>query len=323
MIEVRELTKRFGRTVAVDRLSFRVGSGEVVGFLGPNGAGKTTTMRILAGCLPASGGEAAVAGADVFRDSLAVRQRIGYLPENVPMYTDLRVTEYLRYRGRLKGLRSKSLTRRVNAVSEQCGLLSERNTIIRRLSKGFRQRVGLADALLHEPPVLLLDEPTIGLDPNQIRHIRTLIASLAQQHTVLISTHILQEVELMCSRVLILDRGRIAASDTPEGLRAALLGRRRVVAEVRGSRRAVIDAIEQLPGVLEVHCEPAGEWSRLTCTCKDDADIREALFEAAARNKWGLRELMLEQRRLEDVFAALTLDPAPPTAPGEEDASHA
>ena len=328
MIEVRELTKRFGRHVAVDRLTFRIEAGEVVGFLGPNGAGKTTTMRLLAGCLPASAGEATVAGADIFRDSLGVRERIGYLPEHVPMYTDLRVREYLTYRGRLKGLRGRRLRERIAAVAAQCGVTAELDAMIGRLSKGYRQRVGLADALLHEPPVLLLDEPTIGLDPNQILHIRALIASLANRHTVLISTHILQEVELMCSRVLILDRGRIVAADTPAGLRTALQGGRRVTAELRGSRRALIEAVEQLPGVVEVQCEPMGEWSRLVCTCRDDVDMRESIFEAAARNQWGLRELTVEQRRLEEVFAALTerVEPAPPPVEpvaSEPEAAHA
>jgi len=326
MIEARALTKRFGRHLAVDQLTFSIGAGEVVGFLGPNGAGKTTTMRLLAGCLPATSGEATVAGADVARDSLGVRERIGYLPEQVPLCSDLRVREYLAYRGRLKGLRGRRLGKRMMAVCEQCGLTAERNAVIRRLSKGYRQRVGLADALLCEPPVLLLDEPTIGLDPNQILHIRALIAGLAGHHTVLVSTHILQEVEMMCSRVLILDQGRIVAADTPAGLRAALQGGRRVAVELRGSRRAIIDAVEGLPGVLDVVCEPMGEWSRLVCTCRDGADIREALFETAVRNQWGLRELTIEQRRLEEIFAALThsMEPsAPVAAPAETEATHA
>ena len=211
MIEVKNLTKRFGRVTAINGVSFKVAAGEIVGLLGPNGAGKTSTLRVLAGYLPATGGDVSIGGADVFTESLDVRSKVGYLPENVPLYMDMRIIEYLKFRGALKGLRGSRLRERVSVVLEQCGLTEERRALIGRLSKGFRQRVGLADCLLHEPECLILDEPTIGLDPNQIRHIRGLIRSLAHQHTVLISTHILPEVEMLCERVLIMNQGRIVA----------------------------------------------------------------------------------------------------------------
>ena len=306
MIEVKNLTKRFGRVTAINGLSFEVATGEIVGLLGPNGAGKTTTLRILACYLPATGGDVLVGGADVFGDSLAVRSKVGYLPENVPLYMDMRVTEYLRFRGALKGLRRAKLRERVNAVLEQCELTEQRHIVIGRLSKGFRQRVGLADCLLHEPECLILDEPTIGLDPNQIRHIRELIRGLARRHTVLISTHILNEVEMLCQRVLIMNEGRIVASDTPDALVGLMKGNDKVVVEVCGSRRAVLDAFEAIPGIESVVCEPMGEWSRLMCQSAKESDVRDGIFKAVCANNWQLRELSLERRNLEDVFVAIT-----------------
>lgn len=307
MIEVNNLTKRFGRVAAIDGVSFSVGDGEIVGLLGPNGAGKTTTLRILACYLPATGGEIRVGGADVFADAMEVRRRVGYLPEHVPLYPDMRVREYLRFRGALKGLRRRRLRERVRTVLEQCELTDQRRTVIGRLSKGFRQRVGLADCLLHEPECLILDEPTIGLDPNQIRHIRELIRGLARRHTVLISTHILPEVEMLCKRVLIMDKGQIVASDSPDALVANLKDQTHIVAEVRGSRRAVLKAVEVIPAVDRVICEPIGEWSRLLCQCKDADAARTAIFKTVSENaEWELRELRIERHNLEDVFVAIT-----------------
>jgi len=307
MIEVKNLTKRFGRVTAINGVSFEVGKGEIVGLLGPNGAGKTTTLRILACYLPATGGDVIVGGADVFSESLEVRSKVGYLPENVPLYMDMRVTEYLRFRGALKGLRGTRLRERMQVVLEQCELTEQRLTVIGRLSKGFRQRVGLADCLLHEPECLILDEPTIGLDPNQIRHIRGLIRGLAQQHTVLISSHILPEVEMLCERVLIMNAGRIVASDTPAALVGMMKGNVCVVAEVCGSRRAVLQACEAIPGVQSLTCEPMGEWSRLVCQCASGADdVRADIFKTVCENQWQLRELKEERRNLEDVFVAIT-----------------
>ena len=247
MIEVVNLTKRFAGRTAVSDISFTVGRGEIVGLLGPNGAGKSTTMRILSCFLPATSGTARVAGLDVFRDSQEVRRRIGYMPENNPLHPDMRVREYLKFRARLKGLRRKRSRERVDVVMEQCGLTDVSRRIIGQLSKGYRQRVGLADALVHEPELIILDEPTIGLDPQQIRSVRQLIKSLASSHTVLISTHILPEAEMTCNRMLIMFEGRILAADTPENLQKLMAGNSQVIAEIaaprgRTARMLVADA---------------------------------------------------------------------------------
>jgi ABC-2 type transport system ATP-binding protein len=306
MIRVEHLTKRFGPKTAVDDISFRVQRGEIVGFLGPNGAGKTTTMRMLSGFMPATGGRVEIAGYDVFRDSLEVRRRIGYLPEHVPLYPEMRVCEYLAYRGRLKGVRGGRLRKAVGEVLECCGLLDVRRTLIGRLSKGYRQRVGLADSLVHKPDLLLLDEPTIGLDPNQIRHIRHLIKGLGGAHTVMLSSHILPEIETICERVLIINRGRIVASDTPENLIGVLRGNVRVVAEMKGSGPVIKAALEQVPGVVRVTCSSRGDWNHFYCECERTADVRDAIFELAVARQWPLRELRMDQARLEDVFVAIT-----------------
>src|SRR5581483_8366050 len=218
MIEVENLTKRYAGHTAVSDISFTVGRGEIVGLLGPNGAGKSTTMRILSAYMPATSGTVRVAGRDVFTDSIEVRRRIGFMPENNPLHPDMRVREYLKFRARLKGLGRKRSNERVDVVMEQCGLTDVARKIIGQLSKGYRQRVGLADALVHEPELIILDEPTIGLDPHQIRSVRQLIKSLAGTHTVLISTHILPEAEMTCNRMLIMYKGKILAADTPENL---------------------------------------------------------------------------------------------------------
>src|SRR3984957_15596275 len=218
MIEVSNLTKRYAGRTAVNDISFTVARGEIVGLLGPNGAGKSTTMRGLSGFMPATGGTVRVSGLDVFHDSNEVRRRIGYMPENNPLYPEMRVREYLRFRARLKGLGWRRSRERVSTVMDQCGLADVSRRIIGQLSKGYKQRVGLADALVHEPDLIILDEPTIGLDPNQIRSVRKLIKSLAEKHTVLISTHILPEVELTCNRVLIMREGKILAADSPDNL---------------------------------------------------------------------------------------------------------
>ncbi len=313
MIRAQNLTRRYGRSLAVNNVSFTVERGEVVGFLGPNGAGKTTVLRMLSGFLPATCGEANVAGFDILTQSLEVRRRIGYLPENVPLYNDMRVEEYVRYRGQLKGVRGKKLRTRTATVLEQCGIADARRKIIGTLSKGYRQRLGLADSLIHEPPILLLDEPTIGLDPRQIRHIRDLIRNLSEQHTVLISSHVLPEVEKMCQRVLILHQGRIVASDTPANLSAHMTDGRRVVAEIQGDTEKIGAALGQIPGVARVACEAHGDWNRFVCHCRPNADIRPPLFELVSRNSWALRELAVEQKKLEDVFVALTQEQADPT----------
>ncbi len=305
MIEVKNLTKRFAGCRAVDDVSFTVGKGEVVGFLGPNGAGKSTTMRILACYLPASSGEAKVAGFDVFRHSLEVRRRIGYLPESTPLYPEMRVDEYLSYRAALKGVGSRRRRPRVNEVKELCGLTDVGRRIVGQLSKGYRQRVGMADALVHDPELIILDEPTIGLDPNQIRQVREVIRNLAPKHTVLLSTHILPEVEVTCQRVLIINRGRIVASDSPDRLRTRLQGGREIVAELRGAKGDVAQELYQLPGVTRVTAEAVEDWTRFRIECGTE-DIRPLVFAAAARSGWTLRELRQEKQSLEDIFAALT-----------------
>src|SRR5712691_1542535 len=238
MIEVGNLTKRYAGVTAVSNISFSVARGEVVGLLGPNGAGKSTTMRILACYLPATSGTVRVAGLDVFRQSDEVRRRIGYMPENNPLHYDLRVREYLKFRARLKGLSRKRSRERVDVVTEQCGLTDVSKRIIGHLSKGYRQRVGLADTLVHDPELIILDEPTIGLDPNQIRQVRELIKELGKHRTVLLSTHILPEVEMTCSRVIIIHRGKIVASDSVERLKKMRRGGGETILEVRADAGA-------------------------------------------------------------------------------------
>jgi len=307
MIKVENLTKRFGLTRAVDNVSFHVGRGEIVGFLGPNGAGKTTTMRILACFIAPTAGTVMIDGLDALRDSLEVRRRIGYLPENVPLYSEMRVREYLEFRGRLKGLGGRRLRARVDEVISRCSLGEVRRSVIGVLSKGYRQRVGLADALVHDPEVLLLDEPTIGLDPNQIRHIRDLIRSLAANHTILLSTHILPEAEMICGRVLIMHRGRVLASDTADNLVRMIRGSMRVVVEASGGPRdALRDALAGVAGVIGVSAEFSGDWHRFSCACEAGADPRAGIFRAIAGRGWVLRELRVERTNLEDVFVSLT-----------------
>lgn len=309
VVRVDNLTKRYPGKTAVDDISFEVGHREIVGFLGPNGAGKTTTLQILAGYLTATGGTVQIAGYDVFAQSLEVRRRIGYLPENVPLYSDMRVTEYLRFRGRLKELRAPRLRARVDAVLAACGLTEVHRQIIGSLSRGFRQRVGLADSLLAEPELLILDEPTVGLDPNQIRQIRNLIRSLSERHTVLVASHILHEVEMVCNRVLIINHGRIVASDTPGKLVGLLRGNRRVAARIRGATSDTVQhRLEKIPSVVNVVCEPQGEWMQCYCESRKQDDVAEQVFRVATANGWRLSELYEERRNLEDVFAEVTGD---------------
>lgn len=306
MIKVEHLTKRFAGQTAINDLNFEVEKGEVVGFLGPNGAGKSTTMKILTGFLPATSGTASVAGFDVFEKSLEARQRLGYLPENTPLYTDMRVGEYLRYRAKLKGVSGSKVRERVGDVLELCSLRDRERSMIASLSKGYRQRVGIADALVHDPDLLILDEPTIGLDPNQIRHVRELIKNLAHKRTVLISTHILPEVEIMCSRVIVIHKGRIRASDTAENLlsshRAA--GAMRIEAEV-GSDSAA-DALARIPGVKNVSVENDGDYTNFTLRLDADADPTDEVMRLATERGWRVRELNRRRATLEDVFVELT-----------------
>ncbi len=305
MIHVDRLTRRYGATVAVDSISFDVERGEVVGFLGPNGAGKTTTMRMLTSYLPATSGTAAIAGKDIFKDSLAVRRQVGYLPEGVPLYNDLRVEEYLAYRARIKGVPSRQVRARVEQVMGRCNLTELRRKLIGVLSKGTRQRVGLADALVNDPPVLILDEPTIGLDPNQIRQVRELIRDLGSDHTVLLSTHILPEVEMVCGRVLIIHRGRIAFQGRMDQIGHQDAGAR-IVAEVRGPEPEVRVALATLPGAHSIQTRMEGPFCRVELAVDQDNDAREELSRRAALNGWTLRELRREQPSLEEIFVRLT-----------------
>ena len=306
MIKVENLTKRYAGVVAIEKLSFEVEKGEIVGFLGPNGAGKSTTMRILSSYMPATSGRASIAGFDVFSESLQARRHLGYMPENVPLYTDMRVTEYLQYRAELKEITGQRKRERVGDVKELCSLREVENRVIGTLSKGYRQRVGLADALLSSPDLLILDEPTIGLDPNQIRQVRELIRNLGRHHTILLSTHILPEVEMTCSRVVIINRGKIEAADTPENLVHAMraAGGFRVEAKI-GTDDGVAE-LTRLGGVKDVTAESDGDWSVLTLRTEAGADPGEEILRLATDRRWVVRELSQRRATLEDVFVELT-----------------
>jgi ABC-2 type transport system ATP-binding protein len=307
MIEVNNLSKRYGRHLAVRDVSFSVAKGEIIGFLGPNGAGKTTTLRMLTGYLPPSSGSATVAGFDIFRQSIEARKRIGYMPENVPLYDDMRVREYLSFRARIKGLSNSDARRRVSHVIDTCGLEAVRRKMIKTLSKGFRQRVGLADALVHQPDLLILDEPTNGLDPIQIRQIRELIKHLAINHTVLISTHILSEVEMIASRVIIIDGGKIKAADTPQNLISKMRAAGRVQVELQAPADVATPLLAELPYVKKVSSEEMEDgWIRFMVWADSGTDTRESLFAIAAHHHWPLRCLFRHEATLEDVFVELT-----------------
>ena len=307
MIKVEGLTKKYAGVTAIDGLDFTVEKGEIVGFLGPNGAGKSTTMRILSCYLPATSGRASVAGFDVASQSREVRARVGYMPENVALYPEMRVQEYLEYRAALKGVRGRRNRQRVNAVKELCSLRDVERKLIGSLSKGYRQRVGLADALLHDPDLLILDEPTIGLDPNQIRQVRQLIKDLGKRHTILLSTHILSEVEMTCSRVLIINKGRIAASDTPEALAGRVRTAGGIRAEIRAGAEDLEKALSAVEGVRKADIEPIADgWHSCLLRTDADHDAREEVARLAAARGWALRELGRDQVNLERVFAEIT-----------------
>lgn len=302
MIEVHDLTKQYAGRVAVDHISFKVEPGEIVGFLGPNGAGKSTTMRILAGYMPPSSGRAAVAGHDVFRASLEVRRSVGYMPEMAPLYTEMRVKEYLFFRAELKGLRGHEMRRHVGEVMDMCAVTEVRRRLIGNLSKGYRQRVALADALLARPPLLILDEPTNGLDPVQIRQVRELLRGLRPAHTILLSTHILQEVEQTCDRVIMLHQGRIRAIDTPRNLTRQLRASSLVHLEVQGNG-GLADALGGLNGVRKVIEEKAeGPWQHFSLRVEAGYDVREGIVDLATAHHWKIRELHRQLPSLEDVF---------------------
>jgi len=303
MIQVENLTKRYAGVPALNGVSFAVNRGEIVGFLGPNGAGKSTTMRILTGFIPASTGRVQVAGFDVFENSLEVRRHIGYMPENNPLYVDMRVAEYLKFRVKIKGVPRSERRDRLEEVVKQCGLDEVRNRVIGQLSKGFRQRVGLADALLAEPDLLILDEPTIGLDPVQIRQVRQLIKDLGKRHTILISSHILSEVEMTCNRVIILHKGRILASDPPENLVKTLHAGGVISVEVRGPAAEIAAQLRDVVGVAGVTADAgADDFVRVTVEPQAGTDPREGIFKMVAARGWTLRELVRQRTSLEDIF---------------------
>ncbi len=307
IIEVENLTKRYAGHAAVDGIAFTVERGEIVGFLGPNGAGKSTTMRILACYLPATHGTARVAGFDVFTQADEVRRRIGYMPENNPMHLDMRVREYLKFRARLKGLGIRRSRERVELVMQQCGLTEVRRKIIGHLSKGYRQRVGLADALVHEPELIILDEPTIGLDPHQVRSVRQLIKDLGRHHTVLISTHILFEVEMTCNRVLIMHEGKILAADTTQNLQNIMSDGGQVIAEIAAPVAELRACWDQMGEIEHFDIAPSeGEYMRCALTPRAGLDLRPLVFEQVRARGWALRELSRAQHSLEDIFVHLT-----------------
>ena len=307
MIEVLGLTKRYAGTLAVDHISFEVNRGEIVGLLGPNGAGKSTILRVLSCFMPATSGTVKVAGHDVFHEADEVRRRIGYMPENNPLHPEMRVREYLKFRARLKGLSRARSRERVSVVMEQCGLTHVQKRIVGQLSKGYKQRVGLADALVHEPDLIILDEPTIGLDPNQLRSVRQLIKDLQGNHTVLLSTHILPEVEMTCTQVLILHQGKILAADTAENLRKTIFKSGPVVAEIAAPREELIRAWSEVETVLHAAVEVMdGEYHRCLLTPRDGVDLRAVVFKLASERGWTMRELTRGRHTLEDIFIKVT-----------------
>jgi ABC-2 type transport system ATP-binding protein len=299
MIQVNKLTKFFGPVMAIDRVSFEVGAGEVVGFLGPNGAGKTTTMRILTSYLPATSGIARVAGYDVMMQSMDVRRSIGYLPESVPLYPEMRVEEYLIYRAKLKGVSRKDRPSRIEYCLDRCRIREVRRRLVGTLSKGYRQRVGLADTMIHDPPILIMDEPTAGLDPIQIRETLALIKELGENHTILLSTHILSEVEAVCERVIIINAGRIGFSRSLADLESAAV----ILLEVRGPADQVAGALAATGGVTQVNSRPLDDGvTSFEVRTQENRDLRETLAQMIFKKGWPLRRLERQRRKLEDAF---------------------
>jgi ABC-2 type transport system ATP-binding protein len=318
VIDVQNLTKRYETVTALSQISLQVQAGEIMGFLGPNGAGKTTTLRILTGLIAPTEGVVQIDGLNVTEHPIEVRRRIGYLPEHVALYPELRVQEYLNYRASIKGVAARERRTCVASGLEQCGLTEVRRRLIGRLSKGFQQRVALADCLLARPTILILDEPTVGLDPHQIRQTRELITQLGRTSTILLSTHILPEVEMLCHRVTIIDKGRIVAADSPHQLRQRLAGTRVVRVELRGEPAVIAPALNALPGVMRVNAMGCLDgFASFDVETANGSDIREAIFQLAVERQWSLRQLSQTHASLEDVFIHLTTHEQPePTAAG-------
>ena len=324
MIQVETLTKSFPGATAIEELNFSIERGEIVGFLGPNGAGKTTTMRILTAFIRPTSGTAKVAGYDVELHPLEVRRNVGYLPENVPSYGEMRVEEFLHYRARLKGVPRRQARARIEEVIGRCGLGDVQHRIVEQLSKGYRQRLGLAEALVHDPPILILDEPTVGLDPNQIRQVRSQITELGRQHTILLSSHVLPEVEQVCGRIIIINKGRIVAQDRPEVLRQSLEGGASLLVELKSPDAAPLrqeearEALAGLDGVTSVDAEAVDGHVRAQLGLERGRDLREEVFRLAVSRGWILLELSQRSMTLEEIFVNLTT-----REPGEEEAARA
>lgn len=308
MIEVEHLTKSYGAARAVNDISFKVEKGEILGFLGPNGAGKTTTMRILTGYLPATGGTARIAGFDVFEQSMDVRKRIGYLPETPPIYPEMRISDYLTFVARIKGVADADIPKRVEESMKLTGLTERKDELIKRLSRGYKQRVGIAQAIVHNPDVVILDEPTVGLDPNQIIEVRKLIKGLAGDHTIILSTHILPEVEMTCDRVVIINKGKIAAIDTPSNLTTQMKGSERVQVQARGNAEDLQAKLEAVEGVNRVTTE-AHEGTDLVAAnieSEPGIDVRSQVAATIVGGGFELLELRAVNLSLEDIFRQLT-----------------
>ena len=305
MIEVENLTKFYGPRRAINNLTFQIAAGEIVGFLGPNGAGKSTTMNILSCILPASSGTARIQGYDTFENSIQLRKTIGYLPETPPLYPDMNVRDYMKFAAQVRGLRGKKIGIAVETVIEKCSLKDVSHRIIGRLSKGYQQRVGLAQAMVHDPDILILDEPTIGLDPIQIIEIRKLIQELATSHTIILSSHILPEITQICQRVIIINEGAIAAVDSLEGLTASLRKSERLSLTVRNDNNEIEGKLNSLEQVLSVL---PGEKNQFLIECTLNSNLQDEFARMALDNQWGLVEIKRLSMTLEDVFLKLTIE---------------
>ena len=305
MIEVKNLTKYYGGAVGIEDVSFKIEKGEILGLLGPNAAGKTTTIRILTCYMPPTSGYATVGGQDIFSAPLNVRKQIGYLPENVPLYPDMRTSEYLTYRAKLREIPRRKIRKRVDSVIERCRIKDVRRDVIGTLSKGYRQRVGLAGALVSDPPILILDEPTIGLDPRQIREVRELIMELGGSHTILLSSHILPEVEMICGRVIIIDRGKIIAMDTPSKLVEQMRGKETISIEVKGGGDTAAE-LRRITGVEKVEAAQKGEAGIYSVECAKGKDLREVVSRTIMQSGGIILDMRMKTLSLEDVFMHLT-----------------
>jgi ABC-2 type transport system ATP-binding protein len=308
-IEVENLTKYYGDFPAISEISFTVGKGEILGFLGPNGAGKSTTMKILTGYMPPTEGTVKIAGYNVVANSLEARKHIGYLPETVPLYTDMTIQSYLEFMGSIRGMSKENIRKRIIHVVDLCRLGEYQNTIINKLSKGFRQRVGIAQAILHDPDILILDEPTIGIDPIQVVETRQLIKDLGVGHTVVISTHILPEVSTLCERVVIIHEGEVVAIDRPENLAERLQGSDQVVVDVRGPKVKVVQALKDIQGVQNVSASTLEkDIFSYTVSSNPDYDIRELVSQTIVQQGWGLLRQESISMTLEQIFLKLTTE---------------